>query len=86
MQYEVVTVTSAVEAVNDVLLGLYPDAVPATADTELRELPLESIDFAEVFVMLEERAGVELDLSSLSEIRTVADLTRALPAPAAAAG
>jgi acyl carrier protein len=80
-----ITVEDAVRAVNTVLADIAPDCPPAEADTPLRTLPMESIEFSEVLAELEDVVGGEIDPDSLVLAETVADLTRVRPVVAAPA-
>lgn len=75
----VVTLTIALEAVNDVLLGHRRGIEQATASTSLDALELDSLDVAELFAALEDRCGLELDPQSAVALVTVEDLTRLRP-------
>lgn len=65
---------AAVAIVNDVLSTTQADPPAVDADTRLDELGLDSLDFAELFVALEEAAGGEIDPQSTVGLSTVADL------------
>ncbi len=73
---EVVSHEAAVTAVGDVLRARHGDGIAVDARTPLRELGLDSLDVAELIVVLEEMVGRELDLESLEDVETVGDLTR----------
>ncbi len=72
----VVTLDVAVTAVGDVLRARHGDEIAVDARTPLRELGLDSLDAAELIVVLEEIVGLELDQESLEDVETVGDLTR----------
>jgi acyl carrier protein len=72
----VLSVEQAVEAVVEALEEL-PDPSPRVdATTRLDALGLDSLGFAELFMILEEHADVRLDPDSATELVVVADLTR----------
>jgi len=63
--------------VNEVLKKTRHEYPVVTASTPLATLDLESIDYVEIFIVLEERTGAVFDLSSApSDLHTVADLAR----------
>ena len=65
------------EAVDAVLEILGPRRAQAIdADSRLVELGLDSLDAAELFLLLEEKAGFALDPASAGALERVADLTR----------
>lgn len=76
---EVVSQDAAVTAVGDVLRARHGDGIAVDARTPLRELGLDSLDVAELIVVLEEMVGLELDQESLEDVETVGDLTRMRP-------
>lgn len=64
-------------ALNEVLARVRTHFVPVAEGTRLDSLDLESLDFIELFVVLEERTGAVFDLSVAPEpLETVADLAR----------
>lgn len=67
-----------VAAVNEVLGSKRRRYEPVEAGTSLAALALDSLDVAEVFMALEDHAGVELDPDSARalELVTVGDLAR----------
>ncbi len=69
------------EAVDAVLEILGPRRAQAIdADSRLVELGLDGLDAAELFLLLEEKAGFALDPASAGQIERVGDLTRLRPA------
>jgi acyl carrier protein len=64
----------AVEVVNEVLGSKRERWHPVDASKSLEELDLDSLEVAELFTMLEDRAGVDLDPDSAGSLRTVGDL------------
>lgn len=66
---------AVIAAVSEVLATAQADPVPVDAGTELDALGLDSLDFAELFVALEEVGGGEIDPQSIVGITTVGDLT-----------
>lgn len=72
-----VTVADLVEATNQVLRETRHSFAPVTAETPLDQIDFESIDFVELFIVLEETTGAVFDLSrSREDMCTVADLLR----------
>jgi len=69
----------AVDAVNEVLGLKRPGFEPVEAGTPLQDLRLDSLDVAELFMALEDHAGIELDPSSARALETVGDLARLRP-------
>jgi len=67
---------TAVTVVNEVLTTTQTNPPTADAETELDSLGLDSLDFAELFVALEEISGGEIDPRSTVGIATVGDLIR----------
>jgi acyl carrier protein len=70
----VITVDDAVEAVKRVLSRKSVDGIDLQPDTRFEDLGLDSLDAADLCITLEEIAGRPLDVSSLSEAATIADL------------
>jgi acyl carrier protein len=68
-----------VEAVNEVLGTKRRQFEPIEAGTPLAELSLDSLDVAELFMAIEDHAGVELDPDTARELETVGDLVRLRP-------
>ena len=66
----------AVEAVLEILDARGTDWGAVTIDTNLRHLGLDSVELAELFMILEERAGARLDPASAVQVVVVEDLTR----------
>jgi acyl carrier protein len=56
--------------------GSVPDVGP---DTPLESLDLNSLDFAEIFVSIQEVVGFELDPESAGDVEFVSDLVRLRP-------
>jgi acyl carrier protein len=71
-----VDVEAVVAAVEEVLAATQADPEPVNANTRLDTLGLDSLDFAELFVSLEEAGGGEIDPQSTAGIATVGELTR----------
>ena len=65
-----------VDAVNEVLGSKRHRFEPVEARTPLASLQLDSLDVAEVFMALEDHAGVELDPDSALTFEIVGDLAR----------
>ncbi len=65
-----------VTVVNEVLGSKRPRFELVEAATPLAALQLDSLDVAEIFMALEDHAGVELDPDSASAPETVGDLAR----------
>ena len=73
----------AAEAVNTVLQSTRSQFEPVTPDTPLAGVELESIDYVEVFILIEDLTGAVFDLSAgLDDVVTVADLVRLRRLPA----
>lgn len=70
------SVEHAVKAVSEALEERPGPSQRVDATTRLDALGLDSLDFAELFMILEERAGLRLDPDSATELVVVADLTR----------
>jgi acyl carrier protein len=64
------------DAVNGVASRKGAEPGSITADTPLHELGLNSLESAELFTILEERSGLQLDPESARFHRTVGELTR----------
>ncbi len=73
-----ISLQDAVEAIREIL-GPGREK-PVDADSRLVELGLDSLDAAELFLLLEEKAGFALDPGSAGTLDCVADLTRLRPA------
>jgi acyl carrier protein len=71
-----ISADDAIEAVLEILDGRGTDWGAVTADTNLRHLGLDSVELAELFMILEERAGTRLDPSSAGSVVVVEDLTQ----------
>ena len=65
------------------ILGPRREAAEIEAETSLADLGLDSLDAAELFLLLEEKAGRSLDPGSAGELASVGDLIklRAAPSP-----
>ena len=70
----VIRLEDAVEAITEIL---GPGRTrPVDAESRLLDLGLDSLDAAELFLLLEEKAGFALDPASAGALERVADLTR----------
>jgi acyl carrier protein len=69
----------AVGAVTEVLRNKGLDPADVDSETPLTSLGLDSLDLAEVLVILEEKAGCWLDLYSVRPLQRVGDLARLAP-------
>ena len=58
------------------ILGPRQEAAKIETDTRLADLGLDSLDAAELFLLLEEKAGHSLDPGSAGELTDVGDLTK----------
>jgi acyl carrier protein len=75
-----VSIDQAIAAVEELLAqrrGSFP--VP-TADTSFQALGLDSLDMAELFVIVERTVGRRLDSETAGEVLVVSDLARLQPA------
>jgi acyl carrier protein len=72
----VLSVEQAVEAVTEALEERPGPPPPIDATTRLDTLGLDSLGYADLFMILEELAGLRLDPDSASDVVVVADLTR----------
>jgi acyl carrier protein len=68
-----ITVEDAVSAVREVMLNKGQSGVEVTEDTVLRDLLFDSLDLAEVFIILEDKAGGELPGFKLGRLERVGD-------------
>lgn len=68
-----------VEAVNEVLGAKRREFEPIEASTPLAELRLDSLDVAELFMAIEDHAGIEIDPEPVRAMETVGDLVRLRP-------
>jgi acyl carrier protein len=68
------TESMAVDVVNEVLGSKRERWQSVSASTPLAELDLDSLEVAELFAMLEDRSGVDLDPDSATSLKTVGDL------------
>lgn len=64
----------AVEAVNRVMSERRADWEPVGDDARFEDIGLDSLDLAELFIVLEEKAGTELDPASAEGLEKVSDL------------
>jgi acyl carrier protein len=67
--------SDAIEAVSEILASRGIDWGAVTPRTDLRDIGLDSLELAELFMILEERAGTRFDPASASDVAVVADLT-----------
>ncbi len=74
-----ITEQHAVAAVTEVLDARGDTWAAVDADTDLRELGLDSLDLAELFMILEELTGERLDPASATDVVLVADLCELRP-------
>jgi acyl carrier protein len=65
-----------IDAVNEVLATKRAQFEPATAQTSLDDIGLDSLEIAELFATIEDRSGLELDPDSARSVTTVGDLTQ----------
>jgi acyl carrier protein len=75
----VLSVDQVVETARAALIRMRSREVEVTPDTSLRDLGLDSLEVAEIFLDLEEVAGIELDQQSVMNPETVADLAQLKP-------
>ena len=68
------TAEMAVQAVNEMLTVKRQNCEPVQEDTPLESLELDSLELAELFAMLEDWSGLELDPDSARDLVTVGDL------------
>ncbi len=66
----------AVEAVKEVLANTRRRDTQVDASVELEGLGLDSLEVAELFAVLEELSGLQLDPDSAQSLVTVGDLAR----------
>jgi acyl carrier protein len=71
-----ISAADAIEAVLEILHDRGIDWGEVTADTNLRNLGLDSVELAELFMILEERVGSRLDPESAADVVLVEDLTQ----------
>lgn len=69
-----ITAEDAVRAVSELLEERGRDFGDICADTPVRELGLDSLDVAELFMALEEIAGARIDVDSRQAVVLVGDL------------
>ena len=75
----VITAQMAVDAVNEILSSKRAKWEPVTADTQLDDLDLDSLEVAELFATLEDESGIDLDPDSAENLKTVGDLVNLKP-------
>jgi acyl carrier protein len=75
----VLSVDQVVEATRTALIRMRSQDVEVTPQTRLRDLGLDSLEVAEIFLDLEDLAGRELDQQSVSGPQIVADLAQFKP-------
>jgi acyl carrier protein len=72
-----ITVDQAIAAVEEVMVKKSGGGrVPIDASTRFDDLQFDSLDVAELFVILEEAARTDLDPSSGEDVEAVSDLVR----------
>lgn len=71
-----VTVGHVIEAIEITLERRRGRGSAVTPDTRLEDLGLSSLDYAEVFLSIQEIVGFELDPESAGEVECVRDLAR----------
>lgn len=81
MSPSAIDLQDALAAVREIL-GPGRGGTPVEPGSRLVDLGLDSLDAAELFLLLEEKAGQALDPGSAGELERVEDLTRLRPAPA----
>ena len=76
----VITVQDAISAVQEVLLNKHDSPLRVTGETPLKDLDLDSLDLAEILIILESKygAGTELNANAIASLERVHDLTRLL--------
>ncbi len=84
MNSSAIDLPDALAAVREIL-GTGRGGAPVEAGSRLVDLGLDSLDAAELFLLLEEKAGQPLDPGSAGELERVEDLTRLRPAQATGA-
>lgn len=70
------TEDDAVAAANRVMSERRADWDPVGADTRFDEIGLDSLDLAELFIVLEDMAQTELDPASAEGLERVGDLAK----------
>jgi acyl carrier protein len=75
----VVTEAQAVRSISELLEDRGADAGEIHNDTPLEELGFDSLEIAELFMMLEDALGVRFDPASATDMSTVGDFTKLLP-------
>jgi acyl carrier protein len=63
-----------VALVNDVISRLAPETPWVLASTRIHDLPISSLDMAEIFAALEQHTGCELDPAAAFAAERVGDL------------
>ncbi len=73
------TVDQVVEVTQTAISRIRSQDVEITPETRFRDLGLDSLEVAEIFLELEDVAGVELDQQSAEGVEVVSDLVRLRP-------
>lgn len=73
------TVEQVVEVARTAISRIRSQDVEITPETRFRDLGLDSLEIAEIFLELEDVAGVELDQQSAEGLELVSDLVRLRP-------
>jgi acyl carrier protein len=73
------TVDQVVEVTRTAIGRIRSQDVEIAPDTRFRDLGLDSLEIAEIFLELEDVAGVELDQQSAEGVEVVSDLVRLRP-------
>lgn len=71
-----ITVEDAISAVREVLRNKEQSGIEIGAETMLRDLFFDSLDLAEVFIILEDKTGGELYPLKSGSLETVSDFAR----------
>jgi acyl carrier protein len=71
-----INIQDVVSAVHEVLLNRGCRTDKLTPNTILRDLEFDSLDLAEILIILEEQAGGEISLSNVTRLERVSDFTR----------
>jgi acyl carrier protein len=75
----VVTEAQAIQLISELLEDRGADPGELDGASSLAGLGLDSVEIAELFMMLEETLGVRFDPASAEDMSTVADFTRLRP-------
>lgn len=71
-----VKIEHAIDAVRQITALRHAEqGSPITAETALDDLGFDSLEIAELFVLLEEKSGTQLDATSVDQVVRVKDLT-----------